>query len=255
MSFITPGGLCNQVVFAVCGSQVVRKTSQLQETSWLQSFPPTPLKNVVTVTGNLAEPSWRSVILSVQRAACSPLHREFKVNSGHTVNPRKIAMLAPTAGRVFVYVSGTVSLARWWQSVWTLRLLVFSREIRDNRVEVLDIYTEKFWIYDHRPGVSLGLGQCLRTIGQCKTHLKLRWDACMVLWSPRCAQLSGSRKILDWAGVVVLPDMRGTESSKGCWWWWITETKMDQTNDPSASPPECWITGVHHQTWLHFVFL
>jgi hypothetical protein len=73
---------------------------------------------MVTVTVNIAEPSWRSVILlSVQRAACSSHSREFKANSGHTVNPRKIAMLAPTAGRVFVYVSGTVSLARWWQSV------------------------------------------------------------------------------------------------------------------------------------------
>jgi hypothetical protein len=174
--------LCNQVVFAVYGSQVIRRTSQLQETSWLQSLPPTPLQNVVTVTGNLAESSWRSVILlSVQRAACSPHSRSFKVNSGHTVNPRKIAMLAPTAGQVFVYVSGTVSLARWWWSMWTVCLLVFSREIRDNRMEVLDIYTEKFWVYDHRPGVSLGLGQCLRTIGQCKAHLKLRWDACMVL--------------------------------------------------------------------------
>jgi hypothetical protein len=66
------------------------------ETSWLQSFSPTPIQNVVTVTGNLAEPSWRSVtLLSLQKAACSPQPRELKVNSRHTVNPRKIAMLAP----------------------------------------------------------------------------------------------------------------------------------------------------------------
>jgi hypothetical protein len=56
-----------------------------------------PLQNVITVTGNLAEPSWRSVtLLSLQKAACSPQSREFKVNSRHTVNPRKIAKLAPT---------------------------------------------------------------------------------------------------------------------------------------------------------------
>jgi hypothetical protein len=36
------------------------------------------------------EPSWRSVtILSLQKAACGPLAREFKANSRHTVNPRK----------------------------------------------------------------------------------------------------------------------------------------------------------------------
>jgi hypothetical protein len=56
-----------------------------------------PLQTVVTVTGNLAEPSWRSVtFLSLQKAACGPQSREFKANSRHTVNPRKVATLAPT---------------------------------------------------------------------------------------------------------------------------------------------------------------
>jgi hypothetical protein len=77
--------------------------------------------------------------------------------------------------------------------VWTLRLLVFPKEIRDNRVEVLEAYGEKFWVYDHRPGVSLALGQCLRTVGQYEAHLKVRWDACMVLWCSRCAHISGTR--------------------------------------------------------------
>jgi hypothetical protein len=92
-----PGGLCNQGIFAVDGSQVVRKTSQLQRNKLVTEFPPTPLQNVVTVTENLAEPSWRSVtLLSLQKAAYSLQSREFKVNSRHTINPRKIAILVPT---------------------------------------------------------------------------------------------------------------------------------------------------------------
>jgi hypothetical protein len=52
---------------------------------------------VVTVTGNLAEPSLRSVTLwSLQKAAHSAQSKKFKGNSRHIVNPRKIAMLAPT---------------------------------------------------------------------------------------------------------------------------------------------------------------
>jgi hypothetical protein len=91
------GGLCNQGVFAVDSSQVVRKTSQLQRNKLVQSFHSSPLQTVVAVTGNLAGPSWKSVtLLSLQKAACGPQSREFKANSRHTVNPRKIATLAPT---------------------------------------------------------------------------------------------------------------------------------------------------------------
>jgi hypothetical protein len=56
--------------FAVDGSQVVRKTSQLERNRLVQ-FPSTPLQTVVTVTGNLAGPSWRFVtLLSLQKATC-----------------------------------------------------------------------------------------------------------------------------------------------------------------------------------------
>jgi hypothetical protein len=58
--------------FAVDGSQVVRKTNQLQRNRLVQSFPTTPLQTVVTVTGNLAGPNWKSVTLSLQKAACGP---------------------------------------------------------------------------------------------------------------------------------------------------------------------------------------
>jgi hypothetical protein len=68
-----------QVVYVTRGvlQYMVYRWSERQvsyrETSWLQSFPPTPLQNVVTVTRNLAEPSWRSVtLLSLQKAACGP---------------------------------------------------------------------------------------------------------------------------------------------------------------------------------------
>jgi hypothetical protein len=44
-------------VFAVDGSQMVRKTSQLQRNKLVQSFPSIPLQTVVTVTGKLAGPS------------------------------------------------------------------------------------------------------------------------------------------------------------------------------------------------------
>jgi hypothetical protein len=52
---------------------------------------------MVTGTGNLAGPSWRSVtLLSLKKAVCSPQSREFKANFRHTVNPKKIATSAPT---------------------------------------------------------------------------------------------------------------------------------------------------------------
>jgi hypothetical protein len=98
MSYIPPGGLCNQGGFAG-GSQVVRKTSQLQRNKLVQSFPSAPLQTMVTVTGNLAEPSWRSVtLLSLQKAACGLQSREFKANSRDIVNSREVTMLAPTLG-------------------------------------------------------------------------------------------------------------------------------------------------------------
>jgi hypothetical protein len=90
MSYLPPGGFCS-VWFT--GGQ---KDKSVKRNKLVQSFPSTSLQTVVTVTGNLAEPSWRSVtLLSLQKAACSPQSREFKANSRHTVNPRKIAMLAP----------------------------------------------------------------------------------------------------------------------------------------------------------------
>jgi hypothetical protein len=49
---------------------------------------------------------------------------------------------------------------------------------------------------------------------------------------------------------VALPDI----NSKEYRWWWITETKLDQINDLSASPRECWITDVHHHILLHSFF-
>jgi hypothetical protein len=55
--YTPPGGLCNQGFFAVYGSQAVRKISQLQKNKLITEFLPKPLQNVVTVTGNLAEPS------------------------------------------------------------------------------------------------------------------------------------------------------------------------------------------------------
>jgi hypothetical protein len=83
------GGLCNQGVFAVDGSQVVRKTSQLQRNKLVQSFPSTPLQTVVTVTGNLAGPSWRSVTFW----ACKKLLVAPRVGNSRqildTINPRK----------------------------------------------------------------------------------------------------------------------------------------------------------------------
>jgi hypothetical protein len=89
---------------------VVHRWSERQvsnrETSWLQSFSQSSLENVVTVTGSFAEFSWRSLtLLSLQKAACSPQSREFKANSRHTVNPRKIVMLAPTIPTMFL----------WWE--------------------------------------------------------------------------------------------------------------------------------------------
>jgi hypothetical protein len=92
-----PGGLCNQGFFAVYRLQEVRKTSQLQRNNLVTEFLPNPLQNTVTVTANLTEPSWRSVtFLSLQRATYRPQSWEFKANSRHTVNPPKIATLAPT---------------------------------------------------------------------------------------------------------------------------------------------------------------
>jgi hypothetical protein len=52
-----PCGLCNQEVFTVYGSQGVRETSQLHRNKLVTEFPLNPLQTVVTVTGNLAEPS------------------------------------------------------------------------------------------------------------------------------------------------------------------------------------------------------
>jgi hypothetical protein len=80
-----------------------------------------PLQNVVTITGKLAEPSWRSVtLLSFQKAACSLQSREFKVNSRHTVNPRKIAMLAPTSKHeklFFRFYQSCVFLFLWSEEI------------------------------------------------------------------------------------------------------------------------------------------
>jgi hypothetical protein len=92
----TPKGLCNQGSFAVDGSQVVRKTSQLQKNKLVTEFfltPPTecghnhrkPCKASLKVCDTF-EPA---------ESCLWPQSREFQANSRHTVNPRKIARLAP----------------------------------------------------------------------------------------------------------------------------------------------------------------
>jgi hypothetical protein len=94
----SPGPLCNRrgggfSTWLTGG----HKDKSVQRNKLVIEFSHNPLPNVVTVTGKLAEPRWRSVtLLSLQKAACSSQSREFKVNFRHTVNPRKIATLAST---------------------------------------------------------------------------------------------------------------------------------------------------------------